>query len=126
MHSINAHLYLLRNIFKAINTDVATTELSNSLRKCLLHQPSSYLFLQIQTSLSALHDKTIIKESDKLIPERYVKGGNARRKIIISFGLGRRACGRKSLAKIKLFLFYTSILPKYSLYLTATSLLKDL
>ncbi|XP_067946219.1 cytochrome P450 2C23-like [Watersipora subatra] len=67
---------------------------------------------------SVLHDEQVYEDPHKFKPERYLTGNIAvKKQHTIPFGLGRRACLGKSLAKMEMFLFYVTLLQKYDICL---------
>lgn len=71
----------------------------------------------IMTNLWAVHnDPQLWDQPEKFMPERFInKEGKAEKpEYLIPFGIGKRACVGESLARMELFLYFTSMLQRFS------------
>lgn len=64
------------------------------------------------------HDPTLWKDPDTFMPDRFLQDGIYKSsEHMIAFGLGKRACLGESLARMELFLFFVTIMQKFSVRL---------
>ncbi|KAF9444505.1 cytochrome P450 [Macrolepiota fuliginosa MF-IS2] len=75
----------------------------------------------IGNSWSLLHDPDIFDEPMRLMPERYLKGGQLNTEVRdswdFSFGYGRRVCPGRHIAEMSLFVVITSVLAVFDIKL---------
>ncbi|XP_063298155.1 cytochrome P450 2C15-like [Pelobates fuscus] len=64
---------------------------------------------------SVLHDKTQFAEPDNFNPNHFLdsRGNFVKKDAFMPFSAGRRVCAGENLAKMELFLFFTSLLQKF-------------
>ncbi|XP_053917578.1 cytochrome P450 2K1 [Cuculus canorus] len=67
---------------------------------------------------SVLHDKSQWEKPDMFYPEHFLdaKGKFVKRDAFMPFSAGRRICAGETLAKMELFLFFTSLLQRFSFH----------
>ncbi|XP_066451531.1 cytochrome P450 2K4-like [Eleutherodactylus coqui] len=72
---------------------------------------------------SVLHDETQFKKPESFFPEHFLdsEGQFVKRSAFMPFSAGRRACAGETLARMELFLFFTSLMQKFS-YHSATEM----
>ncbi|XP_072263486.1 cytochrome P450 2K4-like isoform X2 [Pyxicephalus adspersus] len=67
---------------------------------------------------SVLHDKTQFEKPDKFYPEHFLdsQGAFVKKAAFMPFSAGRRSCIGETLAKMELFLFFTSLMQKFTFH----------
>lgn len=64
------------------------------------------------------HDPKLWKEPEKFMPERFInkEGRLEKPEYLIPFGVGKRACAGEALAKMEQFLYFTSMMQRFTFH----------